>query len=534
MRWVARGLAGRVGVVLCAPAVAGAHATIVRTSPADAAVVAEAPRDGDDPLERAGRPRARVRAAARRDRRRDRHATRPPHAAAITRPRSCALPAGLEDGTYVVAWRVTSADSHPVSGAFSFSIGQPSRWSRRARPARPRARSKIARRRSRAAWRSWGSRWPSAGRACCCSCGRRARRARAGGGSCRSALGALMFGSVALLLLQGPYTTGGGLLDAFKPSLLEFSLSTRFGQALVVRLLLTLAFAVVGRARPRQGRSRASGWARACSACSRRGRSPTTRGPACRRGSACPRRRVHLLAMALWLGGLALLLVCVLRPPPATLEPVVPRFSQLALGCFGVLGVTGVYLAWRQSGELAALPATEFGRLLLIKSGIVLVIIGLAWFSRRAVARAAATRAAAAADRAGRGGAGRGRARRDRRRWSTPRPRGCRTPSRSTSPSRACSAGRCRCASSRPSRARTSPTSTSSATAGGCSSRPRSRSACARGDTSLPVELTDAEPGHYVATAHDRPVAGRLDPAAAGAHLRHRREDAIDVPVRIR
>ena len=26
----------------------------------------------------------------------------------------------------MVAWRVTSADSHPVSGAFSFSIGEPS------------------------------------------------------------------------------------------------------------------------------------------------------------------------------------------------------------------------------------------------------------------------------------------------------------------------------------------------------------------------------------------------------------------------
>ena len=83
--------------------------------------------------------------------------------------------------------------------------------------------------------------------------------------------------------------------------------------------------------------------------------------------------------MALWLGGLALLLVCVLgRDAHATLVPVMPRFSRLALGCFALLGVTGVYLAWRQSGELAALPATEFGRLLLIKSAIVLVIIGLA------------------------------------------------------------------------------------------------------------------------------------------------------------
>src|ERR1044072_8192672 len=36
------------------------------------------------------------------------------------------LPPTLEQGTYVVSWRITSADSHPVSGAFSFSIGQPS------------------------------------------------------------------------------------------------------------------------------------------------------------------------------------------------------------------------------------------------------------------------------------------------------------------------------------------------------------------------------------------------------------------------
>lgn len=36
------------------------------------------------------------------------------------------LPGGLEDGTYVVAWRVVSADGHPVAGALTFSIGTPS------------------------------------------------------------------------------------------------------------------------------------------------------------------------------------------------------------------------------------------------------------------------------------------------------------------------------------------------------------------------------------------------------------------------
>jgi copper transport protein len=81
--------------------------------------------------------------------------------------------------------------------------------------------------------------------------------------------------------------------------------------------------------------------------------------------------------------------VCVLaRSVDVSLIPVVPRYSQLALGCFVALGVTGLYLTWRQAGELAALPATEFGRLLLIKSGIVAVIIVLASVSRRAVARA--------------------------------------------------------------------------------------------------------------------------------------------------
>ena len=75
-----------------------------------------------------------------------------------------------------------------------------------------------------------------------------------------------------------------------------------------------------------------------------------------------------------------------------------PRFSRLALGCFVALGVTGVYLAWRQAGELAALPATEFGRLLLIKSAIVLVIVALAALSRRAV-RGPARRSRAAAAR---------------------------------------------------------------------------------------------------------------------------------------
>jgi copper transport protein len=37
-----------------------------------------------------------------------------------------ALPAGLTSGTHLLSWRVTSADGHPVGGSLTFSIGYPS------------------------------------------------------------------------------------------------------------------------------------------------------------------------------------------------------------------------------------------------------------------------------------------------------------------------------------------------------------------------------------------------------------------------
>ncbi|HEX4191295.1 MAG TPA: copper resistance protein CopC [Marmoricola sp.] len=36
------------------------------------------------------------------------------------------LPSGMKDGTYIIAWRVISADGHPVGGSLTFSVGAPS------------------------------------------------------------------------------------------------------------------------------------------------------------------------------------------------------------------------------------------------------------------------------------------------------------------------------------------------------------------------------------------------------------------------
>jgi copper transport protein len=109
---------------------------------------------------------------------------------------------------------------------------------------------------------------------------------------------------------------------------------------------------------------------------------------------AVPATSLHLLAMALWLGGLVLLAACVLIPAGSreptraiSLEPALPRFSRLAQICFAVIAATGVYLAWRQVGTWGALGGTDFGRLLLGKLAAVLAVAGLAAGARRFVRR---------------------------------------------------------------------------------------------------------------------------------------------------
>src|SRR5262249_12582994 len=120
-----RALACAVLGLLLWPAVAGAHATVVRTTPAATSVVRTAPPLGtmrfSEPVD-LGPDSLRLLDATGSEI----HTGKAPHVGGDRSTAQLALPGGLKNGTYVVAWRVTSADSHPVSGAFSFSIGAPS------------------------------------------------------------------------------------------------------------------------------------------------------------------------------------------------------------------------------------------------------------------------------------------------------------------------------------------------------------------------------------------------------------------------
>lgn len=104
---------------------------------------------------------------------------------------------------------------------------------------------------------------------------------------------------------------------------------------------------------------------------------------------------LHLAAISVWLGGLVILVTCVLpQPEPAELRQVVPRFSELAFDAVVVVVISGLFQAWRQVGGLSALTATPYGRLLLAKVAVVAVLVGFGVVSRRMVQdRLAATSA---------------------------------------------------------------------------------------------------------------------------------------------
>ncbi|HUS41833.1 MAG TPA: copper resistance protein CopC [Ilumatobacteraceae bacterium] len=91
---------------------------------------------------------------------------------------------------------------------------------------------------------------------------------------------------------------------------------------------------------------------------------------------------VHLAAMSIWLGGLAVVLVA---PPRGEFWATAIRFSSWALASVVALAITGGVNAWRQLGTLSGLTESSYGRWLVIKLILVVLVVGVAAFSRRLV-----------------------------------------------------------------------------------------------------------------------------------------------------
>uniref|UniRef100_A0AAU2A199 Protein YobA n=1 Tax=Streptomyces sp. NBC_00093 TaxID=2975649 RepID=A0AAU2A199_9ACTN len=323
------------------------------------------------------------------------------------------LHSGLPDGTFTVAYQVVSADSHPVAGAYTFSIGAPSVTS--VKVSDEAAGGGVV-----GALYGFG-RYVSyagfivmvGGAAFVLACWQRGAGVRALQRLVAAGWLAMTAATLALLLMRGSYTGSGKVGDIFDLGLLGDVLQTKTGAALVSRLLLLAAGALFiavlfgAYARPEEDSDEdteddedaaydatakrdltfglaigggvvaiglAATWALAEHA-----------STGLQAGIAMPVDVVHLVAVALWLGGLSALLVALFRAPAdAPIEgSAVRRFSRLAFGSVIALIATGIYQSWRQVGSWSALTGTSYGQLLLVKIGLVIVLVGIAYISRR-------------------------------------------------------------------------------------------------------------------------------------------------------
>jgi copper transport protein len=174
-------------------------------------------------------------------------------------------------------------------------------------------------------------------------------------------------------------------------SLLDDTLHTSYGQLHCLRLVLLGLIALVF-ARSLQADARPARWEAVVAALgagvafsfSDSGHGATT-SPA---WLSVPIDMLHILSMAVWIGGLVMLVAAVLpRREPDELRTALPLFSTVAFAAVLVLAASGTYAAFRGIGTVDAIFTTTYGLLVVGKVLLLLAILAVANVSRRLVQR---------------------------------------------------------------------------------------------------------------------------------------------------
>ncbi|WBB98050.1 copper resistance protein CopC [Solwaraspora sp. WMMA2080] len=362
---------------------AAAHATLLTNDPADGALLAEAPPSVtltfDEPVQIRAEGVQVLDAGG---------STIDVTARSVDSTVVIDLPTGLADGTYVVSWRVVSADSHPVAGGFSFAIGAPTAGS----VAIPVTEPDLALRVLRPATEALlyvgvlgGTGLAVFGLSFLPIPARRRQLPTVVG------LGVVALVAVAVMppvttawqdaadvgALAGPAPWRTGYLS-------DLGLAAALTAAGVLAVLVgaRLGSGGAGAARRPAGVAVFAGAGLALGASALVGHTRSF-GPAwLTLGSDL----LHLVTAAVWLGGilgLGHLLSRRTDTPSATQRAgVVAAFSQTAALLVALLAVAGVLLGWRIVGSWSALLGTTYGLVLLGKVAAVAVLVGIAGWNR--------------------------------------------------------------------------------------------------------------------------------------------------------
>ena len=336
-------------IALAAPPVALGHATLVRSDPADGAVLAAAPREVRLVFDDTIRTESGVKAV------RNGGSSILAGSPRIENDRTLVIPLarGLGRGDYTVLWRALSDDGHPVAGIITFGVG-----TGRARPqpalALPGGRSplEIVER-----WLFLAGVLAASGAALFTLTLRRAAEPPQ----------ALFF--VAFVLVAA----GGAALVE------RTSLSTRFGAVVAGAAIVAAIGSMIAAAARRYPRIAPGTWVIALVLLP----APSLSGHALDRGRPwfeLPVDILHVAASSVWLGGLLALALHMRRVDAAAAR--VRRFSALALSSVGVIAATGVIRAFAELTAVSHVWTTSYGRWLVVKSALLMSLIGFGWVNR--------------------------------------------------------------------------------------------------------------------------------------------------------
>lgn len=392
-------LAGTVGSALLAAPPADAHAVLLRTDPGSGAIVQDAPKrvtlTFNEPVRLVT---GAVAVVAPTGERISRPAVRTGDGSTVRVP----LRGGLPRGTFLVTYRVISADSHPVAGGFSFSIGAPSKTAPATTGGVGAAEQPVVAV-AMPVVRYLGfagavlvigptlmlmTLWPR----------RLSRRGPAR--LVRAGLGLVAFATVAEFYLQMPYSSGASVFSVTYPDLVD-ALNSRFGWAHLLRVILLLAaLPLLTIVTAERGNRLSVGervvlglmGAAAVGTWGYSGHPGTSPAPPVTIVSDA----AHLAAMAVWLGGLVVLVRYLLPAArPKELAALLPAWSRRATLAVAVLAAAGVLQACLQLGSPSALVDTLYGKLVIVKVVAFAVVLTVAAYSRAATGRYALSVASA-------------------------------------------------------------------------------------------------------------------------------------------
>lgn len=364
-------------VLLGAPA-ASAHAVVEGTDPADGQVLDRAPQQVtvtfNETITLAAQGTALLDADG---------VDVPAHIVAVDNTVRITPTGEMPDGTYIVTWRVISADTHPVAGGITFAVGAPSAAAitMPGRGTDPQVNL----------WRLIVEAVRYVGLLGFVGlvfftlfiAGGAVGESESFAGHLRVVLRGLGIAAVASAVVAVPlvqaWQDGAGLGDLASPRLWGEAIGSA-AAATALALVVGVVTAGIGLG----GRApvlAAAGMALGLGSLLIEGHTRSY-GPAV---LVLPADLLHITTAAVWLGGLiglSMLLLADHRVPIRAVATAVKRFSTLAMWLVGGLGVAAIVLWWRIADSITALWTTYYGQLVLVKLGLATAVVAIAAWNR--------------------------------------------------------------------------------------------------------------------------------------------------------